>query len=188
MPQLTPAFGTPPPPQQRRGQTTPEFTGQSAPTTPDVGWKGGFMPTEWQNDEGEFSGVYSPTQVRAPSEYYGADGTFHAPSFAPQLPGADLSLTQAFGAEKFSNEQGDRFLNPMAGETAAAGMIPGLMAPGQGQQFQSQYGDALAGNMGADNLAAQAYSDFQANRPDISQDAGLNPYYCLLYTSPSPRD
>ncbi len=119
----------------------------------------------------------NPVQAFNPWPMGGA-GAAPPPSPAgPTIPQGDYSTASAGPAEANYNEIGDRFNTPTAGELMAASMIPGIVAPGAAQDYWNTTGQNLTGNTGAGNLAAQAYQDFQANRPDIATDPGLQPYY-----------
>ena len=132
-------------------------------------------------------GQFTPGNVRAPDDYTNPDGSWNQGAYdtavqtqlGPQMPTVqgDYDLSTQGAEEQYYDAFKGEIAAPTGGAVEAAKMIPGLLAPGQGQQFQAQHGGALAGNMGSGNLAAQAYQDFQGSRPDIAQDAGLDPYY-----------
>lgn len=113
-----------------------------------------------------------PFDVPAP----GGPGTLVTPPQPPQFQG-DFDLTQPGFAESMFEKVGQQFGSPLLGEMYTAAAIPGVTAPGAGQDYWDTVGRTLAGNTGQQNLAAQAYQSFQGNRPDIAQDPGLGAYY-----------
>lgn len=90
-----------------------------------------------------------------------------APPAAPAAP--DPYSLQGEGAgELEAQRQREALQAPSSFET---------LAPGQGQEFLYDNLRGSAGMMGGANPTAQAYQDFQANRPDLMQDANLGSYY-----------
>ena len=77
---------------------------------------------------------------------------------------------QRTGPPMFQDPNLDRTNPGFAEQRAAAG-------PGGGQQFVSNLQSQYGGMIGGANPTAHAYQQFQQNRPDIRQDAGLDPYY-----------
>lgn len=81
---------------------------------------------------------------------------------------------QPFGAEAFNQQNQNLFYTPGVGELGTAAMIPGIQAPGAGQMFQQQSLPGAAAHMGAGNMSAQAFQDYQQN---AAADPGMGRFY-----------
>ncbi len=90
---------------------------------------------------------YAPTPASAPANY----------GYGQTIPG-DFNLQGPGVAEQQFNPA--QYSDPFFGEQNAQGLVQGGM-----------------GMTGAANPTAQAYDQFQQNRPDIAQDPGLGAYY-----------
>lgn len=117
---------------------------------------------------------YAAQSHTAVPDGYSQQGAGVGEQFQQMQEGAYLSPGAAELAQ--ANNAG-YYGGPTGSEGYVSGMLPQVGQAGLGQgTAQSIVGQGM-NNVGASNPAAQAYSQFQQNRPEISQDAGLAPYY-----------
>jgi len=155
--------GIKPPPVPQGGYTAPQYdaSGQFVPN-PSAGYAPGSLV-------GTAFDVPAP-QTQTPS-------TANTKLGVQPMPG-DWSLQNPGTAENFWGQVQGQFLLPTLGEAFASSLVPGIAAPGAGQQYWENFGSGLAGNAtSGGNASMQAYRDFAGRRPDLMSDPGLGGYY-----------
>lgn len=102
-----------------------------------------------------------------------------APGVAEQAQQINEGFYRTPGtAERLQGQQEAYWNKPMTAQEAFVGAsVPRVGQAGVGQEFIGQQLGQLGGMTGGANPTAQAYAQFQQNRPDIAQDPGLDPYY-----------
>lgn len=88
-------------------------------------------------------------------------------------PEADFSLQQPGVAENAWSNYGDWFFGP----TGMSSFVPQAQDQLSGPSASEQYWNAISGGLQGPTASQGYFSQFQQNRPDISLDAGLDPYY-----------
>lgn len=151
----------------------PEYSNLEIPSG-NVSAEGGLKP--FQQPSQPFVPLPSKPAADVPA-YPFAGQPSAAPAPAQPLPG-DWSLQSPGDAENFWKMVQGQFLLPTLGEAFASSIVPGITAPGAGQQYWENFGSGLTGNAtSAGNASMQAYRDFAGRRPDLMSDPGLGGYY-----------